>query len=80
MTQHRRTRRYGGLVAGAGGNFTPCTGNQCMGDPATDTPTLAYGQTARLGPFACLSTTGGMTCTADPGGGVAISRAAVFPV
>ncbi|MGO4446215.1 DUF6636 domain-containing protein [Mycobacterium sp. 2YAF39] len=62
------------------GNFTPCTGNQCMGDPAEDTPTLAYGQTARLGPFACLSSTDDMTCTVDSGAGFAISRAGIFPV
>lgn len=62
------------------GNVTPCTGNQCMGDPASDTPTLAYGQTARLGPFACLSTTDDMTCTVDSGAGFAISRTGVFPV
>lgn len=64
----------------ASGNVTPCTGNECMGDPASDTPTLAYGQTARLGPFACLSSTDDMTCTVDSGGGFAISRDGVYPV
>jgi hypothetical protein len=63
----------------ADGNFTPCTGNQCMGDPALETATLAYGQTARLGPFACLSTTDDMTCTVDSGQGFAISRAGIVP-
>ena len=64
----------------ADGNITPCTGDQCMGNPAGDTPTLAYGQTARLGPFACLSTTDDMTCTVDSGAGFAISRDGVFPL
>jgi hypothetical protein len=63
----------------ASGNFTPCTGNQCMGDPALGTPTLAYGQTARLGPFACLSSTDGMTCTVATGRGFVISREGVSP-
>ena len=63
----------------ANGNITPCSGNQCMGDPALDTPTLAYGQTARLGPFACLSETDGMTCTVTSGRGFVISRDGVFP-
>lgn len=62
------------------GNITPCTGNQCMGDPAGDTPTLAYGQTARLDPFACLSTTDGVTCTVSSGQGFTISRDGVVPV
>ncbi|WP_407662944.1 hypothetical protein [Mycolicibacterium helvum] len=64
----------------ANGHFTPCSGNQCMGDPALDTPTLAYGQTARLGPFACLSQTDGVTCTVGSGRGFVISRDGVFPV
>ena len=63
----------------ASGKFTPCTGNQCWGDPAAETATLAYGQAARLSPFACLSTTDDMTCTVASGQGFAISRAGVFP-
>ena len=63
----------------ANGDFTPCSGNQCMGDPALDTPTLAYGQTARLGPFACLSETDGVTCTVASGRGFVISRDGVVP-
>ncbi|WP_445166772.1 hypothetical protein ACTXG7_23500 [Mycolicibacterium sp. Dal123E01] len=63
----------------ASGNFTPCSGNQCMGDPALGTPTLAYGQTARLGPFACLSATEGVTCTVSSGRGFVISRDGIVP-
>jgi hypothetical protein len=63
----------------ANGNSTPCSGNQCMGDPAMDTPTLAYGQTARLGPFVCLSDTDGVTCTVASGRGFFINRAGVSP-
>ena len=64
----------------ADGSITPCAGNQCMGDPAGDTPTLAYGQTARLDPFDCLSTTDGVTCTVSSGQGFTISRDGVVPV
>jgi hypothetical protein len=67
------------VMMDANGNITPCSGNQCMGDPALDTPTLAYGQTARLGPFACLSETDGMTCTVASGRGFVIDRDGVFP-
>ena len=63
----------------ADGNVVPCSGVQCMGDAAPETPTLAYGQTARLGPFGCLSATDGMTCTVASGAGFTISRAGVFP-
>jgi hypothetical protein len=63
----------------ANGNITPCIGNQCMGDPAMDTPTLAYGQTARLGPFVCLSDTDGVTCTVASGRGFFINRDGVSP-
>ncbi len=67
------------VMMDASGNFTPCNGGQCMGDPALETPTLNYGQTARLGPFACLSGTEGMTCTVGSGRGFVISRAGISP-
>ena len=63
----------------ANGNITPCSGNECMGDPALGTPILAYGQAARLGPFTCLSETDGMTCTVASGRGFVISRDGVAP-
>jgi hypothetical protein len=68
------------VMMDASGNITPCTGDQCLGNPAPGIPTLAYGQAARLGPFACLSTTDDMTCTVDSDMGFAISRDGVYRV
>jgi hypothetical protein len=68
------------VMMDASGDITPCTGDQCLGNPAPGIRTLAYGQSARLGPFACLSTTDDMTFTVDSGAGFAISRDGVLPV
>jgi hypothetical protein len=62
------------------GTLTPCSGDTCMGDPPENTATLAYGQTARLGAFSCLSETSGMTCTVPSGRGFTISRSGIAPV
>jgi len=62
------------------GSITPCAGDSCMGDPPENTPTLAYGQTARHGPFSCLSETSGMTCRAPSGQGFTISRSGITAV
>lgn len=64
----------------ADGSLTPCTGVSCLGNPPQDTPTLSYGQTARHGPFSCLSETTGITCRAPSGQGFTISRSAVTAV
>jgi hypothetical protein len=64
----------------AGGSITPCAGDGCMGDPPLGTPTLAYGQTVRHGPFSCLSETSGVTCTAPSGQGFTIARSGITAV
>ena len=56
-----------------------CTGPTCGSNGPTDQGVLAYGQSAVLGPFTCLSEESGMTCTAN-GRGFNISTAGVVPV
>jgi hypothetical protein len=51
-----------------------------MGDPPENTPTLVYGQTARHGPFSCLSEMSGMTCSVASGQGFTISRSGITAV
>ncbi len=51
----------------------------CEGNPAQNTPILAYGSSAGLGPFQCRSATSGVTCTAS-GKGFVISGAGIGPV
>jgi hypothetical protein len=63
-------------------SFYPCDGVSCMtmtGLPP-DAPTLAYGQTARQGPFTCVSDTSGLTCTVPSGRGITISRSGITAV
>ena len=64
---------------GVTGRYTTCTGQQCLGNPGTGTPTLAYGTATGTGPFRCESATSGVTCTAD-GKGFRISVSGVIPV
>jgi hypothetical protein len=61
------------------GRYTTCTGQQCLGNPGTGTPTLAYGTATGVGPFRCKSATSGVTCTAD-GKGFQISASGITPV
>ena len=56
------------------GSFKTCEG--CLGNPGENTPVLAYGNTAEVGPFKCVSQTDGVTCT-TAGKGFAISRSGV---
>jgi len=64
----------------ADGSLTDvCTGPTCGSDGPTDQGVLAYGQSATLGPFTCLSEESGMTCTAN-GRGFEISTAGIFAV
>jgi hypothetical protein len=60
----------------------PCAGDDCLGDGnmAAGDPTLAYGQTARQGPFSCLSETSGVTCTVPSGRGFTISQSGITRV
>lgn len=62
------------------GSFKSCTGDSCLGNAGQGTPTLAYGQTAGVGPFNCRSEPSGVTCTVTGGRGFTISTAGITPV
>ena len=60
------------------GDVATCSGSTCtVGNPAPDTPVLAYGAATGVGPFLCASRTSGMTCTVPGGRGFTISRAGI---
>ncbi|HEY2499971.1 MAG TPA: hypothetical protein VGI68_00745 [Mycobacterium sp.] len=61
------------------GAFTVCTGETCLGNPGLGQATLAYGQTAGIGPFSCLSEAGGITCRVTSGRGFTISSSGITP-
>jgi len=61
------------------GGYKSCTGQQCLGNPGTGTPALAYGTATGVGPFLCTSASTGVTCTAG-GKGFRISTSGVSPV
>lgn len=61
------------------GAYQVCTGETCLGNPGLGQATLAYGQTAAIGPFSCLSEVSGITCTAAPGRGFTISTSGITP-
>ena len=67
------------VVLSRTGTFKVCKGQQCLGNPAVNTPVLAYGRSTGSGPFRCLSTTAGVTCTAG-GKGFQISRSGIKAV
>jgi hypothetical protein len=67
------------VIMGATGKYTTCTGDQCLGNPGTGTPTLAYGTATGVGPFRCESAATGVTCVAD-GKGFRISASGMTPV
>jgi hypothetical protein len=63
------------------GTLTQCTGTRCeLGNPAMETPELAYGTAIANTAFLCLSTTDGITCTVPSGRGFTISRSGVTTV
>jgi hypothetical protein len=64
---------------GASGGYTTCAGQQCLGNPGTGTPTLAYGTATGVGPFRCESAATGVTCLAN-GKGFRISTSGIVPV
>lgn len=65
----------------ATGRFQTCTGSTCeLGNPAPETPVLAYGSATGGGPFQCLSTSRGVTCTVVGHTGFTISAAGVTAV
>jgi hypothetical protein len=67
------------VTMGAAGKYTTCSGDQCLGNPGTGTPTLAYGTATGVGPFRCESAATGVTCVAD-GKGFRISASGTAPV
>jgi len=60
--------------------LTECTGQQCLSNAGTGTPTLQYGQSITLGPFACSSSTAGIKCTLGNGDGFVIATSGVTPL
>lgn len=62
------------------GAVTNCEGVSCLGNAGVRTPVLAYGQTARVGPFSCASKADGVTCTVPSGRGFTISNAGITPI
>ena len=67
------------VTMGVAGSYKTCTGQQCLGNPGTGTPTLAYGTATGAGPFRCTSSAAGITCVAN-GKGFQISTAGIRPV
>ncbi len=61
----------------ADGTATICNGESCLGNPGIGTPVLGYGQRSSLGPFTCMSDTGGVTCTVASGRGFTISNSGI---
>jgi len=61
------------------GDYKPCTGEQCLGNAGTGTPTLAYGTATGAGPFVCTSASTGIICIAGSKG-FQISTSGVTPV
>jgi hypothetical protein len=66
------------VTMSATGKYTTCTGQQCLGNSGTGTPTLAYGKATGVGPFRCESAVTGVTCLAN-GKGFQISTSGVTP-
>lgn len=64
----------------ADGTLTKCAGQQCLGNPGEDTPTLPYGSATGTGPFRCFSTQQGMTCTITSGSGFQIATSGITSV
>jgi len=63
------------------GTLTRCAGSTCeLGNPASDTPVLAYGAAVGTPEFVCLSTVVGVTCSVPSGRGFTISKGGVVAV
>jgi hypothetical protein len=67
------------VTMGVTGQYTICTGQQCLGNAGEGTPILAYGTATGVGPFRCESATTGVTCVAD-GRGFQISASGITSV
>ena len=62
------------------GIFSVCSVGGCVGNAGLGTPTLAYGQSAALGPFTCSSAMSALTCTVVSGRGFTASRSGIVAV
>ncbi|MCK9897903.1 hypothetical protein [Frankia sp. AgB32] len=67
------------VTMGETGTYSSCTGQQCLGNPGENTPTLTYGTATGVGPFRCASTPTGVTCVAA-GRGFRISTSGITSV
>jgi hypothetical protein len=57
-----------------------CSSAQCLANAGVGTPTLHYGVSIALGPFACSSSMSGITCKLANGDGFLIAKAGVTPL
>lgn len=67
---------HGFILGPAGKGQLNCSGG-IQYDPSTQHPrypTLAYGRSRKLGPFICVSSRTGLTCTSGRGHGLFLSR------
>src|ERR1700749_4977789 len=67
------------VTMGVAGKYKTCAGSQCLGNPGTGTPTLAYGAATGVGPFRCQSAAAGVRCLAR-GKGCALSDWGMAPI
>jgi hypothetical protein len=65
------------LTLHADGKLSRCNGEDCIGNPPLNDPTLAKGHSVTLGPFTCRAATSAVSCTLASGAGFSISRAGV---
>lgn len=68
------------VTLSAKGALRQCKGDTCLGNPPDNAFVLHYGDSTRSGPFACLSTDAGITCTVTGKGGFRISKAGIVKV
>ena len=69
------------VTMNATASLQTCHGTGCeLGNPAEETPVLSYGSATGAGPFQCLSTQAGVTCTIVGHKGFTISRSGMQPI
>jgi hypothetical protein len=68
------------VTMNVGGTLTKCAGEQCLGNPGENTPTLPYGSATGIGPFRCLSSPQGVTCTVTSGNGFRIASGGITSI
>jgi hypothetical protein len=67
------------VTMSSAGSVTVCSGVGCLGNPADNASTLAYGDAVGLGVFGCTSAASGVSCTVS-GRGFEISRSSIAPI